>query len=82
VLEWSKALLDSQLTRLAQLGARVEPLVERLAAAVSCQAAATSRLLPLKGVAEHMAANAPLPEAHVATASRYTVELLDLRVRQ
>jgi hypothetical protein len=34
----------------------------------------------LKGMAEHLAAGAPLPAAAEAASSEYTLELLDLRV--
>ena len=80
VLDWLRALLDAHLTKFAVMPAAAAPL-RALADAVAGHAAAAARLAPLRGVAEHMLAGAPLPAAATAAASSYTVELLDLRVR-
>ena len=79
VIEWCRVLIDAHLTRLVSLPG-AEPVLQQMAQQVGSTAAATARLLPLKGVAEHLAAGAPLPTAAMAASSRYTVELLDLRV--
>lgn len=62
------------------MGAAAEPLIERLASAVGAHTSGSASLLSLKGIAEHMQSHAPLPEAHIAAATSYTVEMLDLRV--
>jgi hypothetical protein len=80
VIEWCRVLIDAHLTRLVSLPG-AQPLLQQMAHQVGSTAAATARLLPLKGVAEHLAAGAPLPTAAMAASSRYTVELLDLRVK-
>lgn len=80
VLDWLGALLDAHLAKLAMTPAAAAPL-RQLAGCIGGHAAATARLVPLRGVAEHMLAGGELPAAAAAAASSYTVELLDLRVR-
>lgn len=80
VLDWLRALLDAHLTKLAMMPAAAAPL-QQLAGSVGGHAAATARLVPLRGVAEHMLLGRQLPTAAQAAASTYTVELLDLRVK-
>jgi hypothetical protein len=79
VLEWARALLDAQLARLAMRGDCTE-LLARMRGALRGYAEASAPLLSLRGAAEHLQRGAALPAAHVAAASAYTVELLDLRV--
>lgn len=79
VLEWARALLDAQLARLAMQGDCTE-LLARMRGALRGYAEASAPLLSLRGAAEHLQRGAALPAAHVAAASAYTVELLDLRV--
>ncbi len=80
VLDWLRALLDAHLAKLAMMPAAAAPL-RQLADRISGHAAATARLVPLRGVAEHMIGGGALPMVATAAASSYTVELLDLRVR-
>jgi hypothetical protein len=80
VLEWCQVVLDAQLTALALMPVAGSQLAD-LAAQLQQTAAGTGQLLPLKGLLEHLSAGAPLPQAAVAASARYTVELLDLRVR-
>jgi hypothetical protein len=80
VLEWCQVVLDAQLTALALMPVAGNQLAD-LAAQLQQTAAGTGQLLPLKGLLEHLSAGAPLPQAAVAANARYTVELLDLRVR-
>jgi len=80
VLDLMRAVLDAQLTPLALLGQSAAPALEALRRTVGGAAAAGASLARLKGAAEHLAAGAPLPDAAIAAASNYTVELLDLRV--
>jgi len=42
------------------------------------QVEACQQLLPLQGAIEHVRAGAPLPHAHVAASTMYTVEYVDL----
>ncbi|KAF8072992.1 hypothetical protein HT031_000652 [Scenedesmus sp. PABB004] len=79
VLEWGRLLLDAHLARLALLPAAA-PLLRRLQLGLRQEAEATSRLVGLRGVVEHMAAGAPLPAGAEAAGSEYTLELLDLRL--
>ena len=53
---------------------------ERLLGCLQLQVMACQKLVPLLGCAEHIRQQAPLPAAHVAAATQYTVELLDLCV--
>jgi hypothetical protein len=80
VLDLLRAVMDAQLTPLALLGERAAPELRRLQRTVVGAAARGGALAKLKGAAEHLAAGAPLPDAAIAAASNYTVELLDLRV--
>jgi hypothetical protein len=81
VLEWAKLLLDAHLTRLLMMPAAA-PLLQQLQRLLRAEVGATSKLVALKGMAEHLAAGAPLPAAAEAANSEYTLELLDLRVTQ
>ena len=77
VVEWVRVLLDAHLARL--LMAKVTPpCLEQLLKSLQLQVSASQRLLPLLGCAEHIRQQAKLPAAHVAAATQYTVELLDL----
>jgi hypothetical protein len=82
VLDLLRAVLDAQLTPLALLGEAAHPALQRLQRTVAGAAARGGAMAKLKGAAEHLAAGAPLPDAAIAAASNYTVELLDLRVAQ
>jgi chemotaxis protein histidine kinase CheA len=80
LIEWCKLLLDAQLTKLMMMPAAA-PLLQQLQHLLRSQAAATSKLLALKGVTDTWATGAPLPAAAVAANSQYVLELLDLRVK-
>lgn len=54
------------------------PAVEQLEASLGSAVGAAHKLMLLRGAAEHVSAHAPLPAAHVAVATQYTVQLLDL----
>lgn len=73
-------VIDAHLTRL--LMARTPlPALEQLEATLGAAVEGARRLALLKGALEHVAARAPLPAAHMAVATQYTAEVLDLRVR-
>ena len=73
-------LLDAHLTRLL-MSKEPQPCLDRLLECLMQQISACQHLLPLLGCAEHIQQRAPLPAAHVAAATQYTVELLDLSVK-
>ena len=80
VLEWVRAAIDSHLGRLL-MSKTPSPHFERMQTALRVQVGACQQLLPLQGAADHIRCQAPLPAAHVAAATQYTVELLDLSIR-
>ncbi|KAG1654607.1 hypothetical protein FOA52_009533 [Chlamydomonas sp. UWO 241] len=80
VLEWLRVLLDAHLARLL-MARQPHPALPALAGALRDQMGACQQLLPLLGTAEHIRHAAPLPHPHVAAATQYTVELLDLGTR-
>lgn len=62
------------------------PCVQLVGNALLCiiycvQVRAYKQLLPLAGAVEHVRSGAPLPAAHVAAASPYTVQYIDLGIR-
>jgi len=73
-------LLDAHLNRLI-MAKEPLPCLDRLLESLTQQITACQHLLPLLGCAEHIQQRAPLPAAHVAAATQYTVELLDLSVK-
>jgi len=79
VLEWSKLLLDAQLTKLMMMPA-AGPLLQQLQQLMQAEVVCTSKLVALKGVTDTWMMGAPLPAAAVAAHSQYVLELLDLRV--
>lgn len=79
VLEWTRLVLDAHLTRLAMLPAAGR-LLQQMQAVLQPEVGASSRLVRLKGVVDHMAGGGPLPAVAEAANSEYTLELLDLRV--
>eukprot|EP00879_Flechtneria_rotunda_P017468 GHRR01018311.1.p1 GENE.GHRR01018311.1~~GHRR01018311.1.p1 ORF type:complete len:407 (+),score=234.92 GHRR01018311.1:156-1223(+) len=79
VLEWARLVLDAHLTRLAMLPAAVS-LLQRLQHMLQQEVSSTSRLVQMKGVADHLMLGAPLPMVAEVASSEYTLELLDLRV--
>lgn len=79
VLEWSKLLLDAQLTKLMMMPA-AGPLLQQLQQLMQAEVVCTSKLVALKGVTDTWMTGAPLPAAAVAAHSQYVLELLDLRV--
>ena len=80
VLEWLRLTLDAHTARLLMSRGSV-PAVPALERCLRQQLNGSQQLLPLLGTVEHIEQQAPLPAAHVAAATQYTVELLDLRIR-
>ncbi|KXZ56405.1 hypothetical protein GPECTOR_1g360 [Gonium pectorale] len=80
VLEWTRMTIDSHLTRLLMARGPM-PALEAIEAALARAVEGTRRLVTLRGALEHIQAAAPLPSAHIAVATQYTAEVLDLRVR-
>ena len=80
VLEWTRITIDAHLTRLLMSPTPLAA-IEALEAALGGAVGAGQKMMILRGAAEHVQAQAPLPAAHMAVATQYTVELLDLRVR-
>ena len=77
VLEWVQVLLDSHLSRLLMAN-ELPPAVGRLMTCIKTGVLTCQQLMPLLGATEHIRQRAPLPAAHVAAATQYTVELLSL----
>ncbi len=46
--------------------------------ALGAQVKASQQLMPLAGAVEHVRAALPLPAAHVAAASQYTVQVISV----
>ncbi|GLC35957.1 hypothetical protein PLESTB_000523300 [Pleodorina starrii] len=80
VLEWTRMTMDSHLARLLMARAPL-PALESLQAALTSAVEGSKRLIMLRGALEHVNTAAPLPAAHIAVATQYTAEVLDLRVR-
>ncbi|GFR41391.1 hypothetical protein Agub_g2030, partial [Astrephomene gubernaculifera] len=80
ILEWTRMTIDAHLTRLLMTRTPL-PALESLERSLRGAVAGSRRLLELRGALEHMQAAAPLPGAHMAVATQYTAEVLDLRVR-
>ncbi|EFJ44823.1 hypothetical protein VOLCADRAFT_106214 [Volvox carteri f. nagariensis] len=81
VLEWTRMTIDAHLTRLLMAKTPL-PALESLEAALNKAVEGTRRLAMLRGALEHLSAAAPLPAAHIAVATQYTAEVLDLRGRK
>ncbi|KAG2499184.1 hypothetical protein HYH03_002765 [Edaphochlamys debaryana] len=80
VLEWARMTIDAHLARL--LTSRTPlPALAALEASLAGALEGSRRLLLLRGALEHVVAGAALPAAHLAVATQYTAEVLDLRVR-
>lgn len=77
VLDWLRVVIDGHLPRL--LMAKQPPAaLQGLQMALKTKVEACQQLLPLQGAIEHVRAGAPLPHAHVAASTMYTVEYVDL----
>lgn len=88
VVDWACALLDAQLMSLcmhvrgAKAGDPVAAALQELRAVLSAHEVMGKRASPLQGALQHLLAGAALPMPRAALAMAYSVELLDLSVRE
>ncbi|GIL72608.1 hypothetical protein Vretimale_4336 [Volvox reticuliferus] len=80
VLEWTRITIDAHLTRLL-MARKSLPALESMETALNSAMEGNTKLIMLRGALEHVNSAAPLPAAHIAVATQYTAEVLDLRVR-
>lgn len=77
VLEWLRVVLDAHLPRLLMQQGLPQGLADAMGA-LKAQTSACAGLVGLAGATEHVRNGAPLPAAHIATATAYTVQLVEL----
>ncbi|KAL6764098.1 hypothetical protein V8C86DRAFT_2482210 [Haematococcus lacustris] len=80
VLDLVKVTIDSHLPHLL-MATKLPASLTRMAVATKQHVDGCKALLPLQGATEHIRSGAPLPAGHVAAATLYTVQYLDLGVR-
>eukprot|EP00798_Chlamydomonas_sp_ICE-L_P011494 gene11494-34211_t len=79
VTNWIKSTVDAHLGRLLMASTPC-PHLELISNRLGVQVPACEKLVALKGATDHVRSQAPLPAAHIAAATQYTVEVIDLRL--